>query len=172
MILPPLPRAIIACRHGLEGEEQALDVDVEDLVEARPRHLDDGRHVEDRGVVDEDVDAAAAGHHPLHRRLDRVGRRHVEAKAVGAVADVGRGPLGRRGIEIGESHGRALLGIAAGDGAADAARPAGDERDLVLELHCRAAFPSLSKRWMRPGSGVRCTRAPFGDAECRPPHER
>ena len=59
MILPPPPCAIICLRHRLQREEQALRVDGELQIPALLSHLDDGSQVEDGGIVDEDVDAAA-----------------------------------------------------------------------------------------------------------------
>ena len=40
--------------------------------------------------------------------------------------------------QVGHDHPRTLVGVAAADRGADAARPAGDDRDLVLELHARS----------------------------------
>jgi hypothetical protein len=42
----------------LEAEEQAFDVDPENLLVARFGDFDDRRHVEDAGVVDKNVDPA------------------------------------------------------------------------------------------------------------------
>ena len=51
-------------RRRLQREQRAGDVDREEPVVARPRDLDDRREVEQRGVVDQDVDAAGLAPRP------------------------------------------------------------------------------------------------------------
>ncbi len=60
MILPPLAAPDHACGDRLKREEQALHIDGEDPVIALLGDLLDRRHVEDGGIVDEDVDATRA----------------------------------------------------------------------------------------------------------------
>ena len=59
--------------------------------------------------------------------------RDVELHGKGAAADVARRSPAPRRIDIGDADARALARIAFGDRPADAARAAGDDRDLALQ---------------------------------------
>ena len=115
------------------GEEHRRDVHVHDLPPLVERDLGERPHRERRveaGVVDEDVDAAAALHrlvdHPADGRL--VGNVDLEPDAV-------RERLRRlaRVLEVGDDHARARVGEASRDRVADALRAAGDDCDLPVE---------------------------------------
>ena len=69
MILPPLPRWIMRSATRLQREEQAFHIDGEDPVIAFLGDLLDRRHVEDRGIVDENVDTAGFCLHLGDQRL-------------------------------------------------------------------------------------------------------
>ena len=60
MILPPLPRRDHRSGDGLQREQRAGDIDRKQPVVARTCDLDDRRKIEQRSVVDQDVDAAGA----------------------------------------------------------------------------------------------------------------
>jgi hypothetical protein len=91
-----------------------------------------------RVVVDQDVEAAEAGHHGLHRAVG-VGRsRQVAAERQHVPPE----PLGQRGqrlqrglVAIVESDRRALAAELLGDGRAHEVRDVRDERDLSGQLH-------------------------------------
>ena len=131
-ILPP-PRC---AHHGHDrpaGEEHRRDVDVHHLAPLVERDLLERAHLErgvEAGVVDEDVDRAAAlddlVDQPLHVGLVR---------DVGGDADAVRERRGRLlgAVQVGDDDARALRRQALGDRAADALRRAGDDRDLAVE---------------------------------------
>ena len=101
-------------------------------------HLEDGLVVGDRDVVDQDVDAAEAADHRLHHRGDVGALRHVGDVELGVAArrlDRVDGALAARPVEIDHRDLGALGGEQLGDFLADIAAGAGDDRDLILELH-------------------------------------
>src|SRR4051812_10985197 len=119
--------------HGMAAaEERAIHVDA---LHAPPRLQRDRlnrRHRNDPGVVDDDVEPAAARDHPVPNRLP--------APVLGAVEplkskarSVGAGPLARCGIDVGYDDAGALRHEATSDGEADAAGPARDESPLARE---------------------------------------
>jgi len=55
---------------SLKREEKAFDVDFEHAVVTRARDLEHRRHIEDGGVVDEDVDGAAPRRHGSYHVRD------------------------------------------------------------------------------------------------------
>jgi hypothetical protein len=128
---------------GARAVPDALHVDGHDAV---PLGLGDRverlrlERGEDRGVVDEHVDASEADDRRVDHGLHR-----------GDVADVGPEPqhaVGRAELpgrrrrvgDVGHDHPRALGQEAARVGEADAGRPAGDDGDLVREPHGRVAY--------------------------------
>ena len=135
MILPPPPLRDHLARHRLQGEQQALDVDREDLGIALAGDLEQGRHLEEGGVVDQDVDAAGAVHHRLDHGVDRGLPGHVDLDREGALADLARGLLGVGEQDVGDRDARALTDVALGDRATDPARAPGDHGDLVVQSH-------------------------------------
>jgi hypothetical protein len=94
----------------LEGEEEALDVDGEDPVVAGFGHFDDRAHVEDRCVVDENVDAAPALNDALDRSLDRRSLGDIERDREAVVA-VAAGGFPRVANEISATAARAPSAI-------------------------------------------------------------
>src|SRR5262249_20318440 len=119
-----------------------------DLIERRARHRHGG---EDRGVVDEDVDAAVA--------LDRASGHFRDARLLGDVGAHGeathlrRHALGRRPVELGDDDGGALLCKPAGICFADAVPATGDDRDTTLQSFHRRKYsglPYLTARGANP----------------------
>ena len=107
----------------------------------------------DAGIVDQDVDAAGRGLGRLGHRIRRRRRREVAGRRHGRARPAPRPapPAPRRGA--GQHHGGALGVQRARDGAADAARSAGDERRLpvrsnMLSIPCAAAL-CFRRRSMR-----------------------
>ena len=128
------------------GQEHAQDVDVHDLTPFVDRDLLEGTHRQRRvqpGVVDEDVDRAAAldglRRHPRHVVLG--GDVDGEPDAVG---EVGRGRLGA--LEVGDHDPRAVGRQGVGDRPADALRAAGDDRDPALERAHRIGENEVGSR--------------------------
>ena len=148
MILPPAPRNH-ALGDRLKGEEQAFDVDGENLVVAGFGDFDDRRHVEDAGVVDENVDPAPSLNHVLDRSLDGGCLGDVESEGDRLVAMACGGLLGMSQGNVGDRDSRSFRDIAFGDRRADAPRAASDERDFVLEFH-RCVVPGVG-RGLRSG---------------------
>ena len=93
--------------------------------------------------------------HLGHGGVDRGLVGDVEPHGVGAAADLGGGRRGAGGVDVADRDGGALGGVGAGEGGADAARGAGDQRRLALEAHGQIAFPAASNLWILAGSGVR-----------------
>src|SRR3984957_14341530 len=83
--LAALPTRNHALGDHLKSEEKTLDVDGKNLVVARLGDIDDSGHVEDTGVVDEDVDAAPALNDALDRSLDRSRLGDIERDSEGFV---------------------------------------------------------------------------------------
>jgi hypothetical protein len=114
------------------GVERPAQVGLDDLLPVLVAHARDQRVPRRAGVVDEDVEVAQLGLDPLDQRLG-LGR-VADVRAGGDPADLGSDRLG--GILAGavvDGDLRPAPGQLARDGSADAARPAGDERDLPLE---------------------------------------
>ena len=117
------------------------------------------------GVVDDEVDAAEGEQRGVDRGPHGVGVGDVDGDADG---DVGAAELGgRRGglvdVEVGDDDARAVGGEPGGDGLADAAGGAGDERDAAgVALRLREALelgllerPVLDAELLAPrGSGA------------------
>ena len=81
---------------GLQREEQALGIDLEQPVPALPADLEQRSHVEHAGVVDQDVEPARPLGHGLHQPVDVRLPGDVEAAGECPAArsfDLGRGPL-------------------------------------------------------------------------------
>src|SRR5690606_38648550 len=118
------------------------------------RDVDDGREVEERGVVAEDVDAAEGLFDRRDRRVDGILPRDVEFdRHSGGVDRVRRLPRARE-VDIGDGDPGALAHVSLREGAADAARGAGDEGGLAVEASHERAIPLSSKRWILPASGA------------------
>ena len=99
-----------------------------------------GAHVEDGGIVDQDVDTARRGDDLLHHGVDGGSLGDIQRQADRPAADRLGG--GRRLLlqDIGDHDPGALGGEALADGGADPARPAGDDGDLVPKLHGTLAW--------------------------------
>ena len=99
MILPPLPRAIMCWATACIVKKQALHIHAENLVVARLRHLDDRRHIENRRIVDENVDAAPKRNDIGDHAIDRGAFGDIDFDAESLVAefrgDILRLPIAR-----------------------------------------------------------------------------
>ena len=135
-------------RDRLRDEQQASHIDVELTVEIRFSEFCNWPHIKDAGVVDEDVDATEFFENRSHHRLDRGAFAHVEPDRHRLAAEIGGDRLGLSRLNVGDDHMRALGGIGAYDRLADAARAAGDDGDLVFELH--RSLPSWSSSRTNP----------------------
>ncbi len=122
-------------RHRLADEQKAFDVDGELLVVAGLGDLKEWRHVEDSGAIEQDVDAAQVLDRTCDHGVDRFFVGHVDDNGDGALADLAGGGLGLRLEDVGHDDLGPLVRIAPGDGLADAASAACDDRNLVLEPH-------------------------------------
>ena len=104
--LPVAPRHH-AGQHRAHGEEAALQVQLDDLIELLGRRLPPAllHRPGAAGDVDQDVDPTEGVEPGLHRGLDLRRIRHVAARDHGAPAeraDLGRDRLDRRGIAADE----------------------------------------------------------------------
>ena len=140
--------------HGARDVEHATDVRIQhgaDVLVAQQRQQ---VVAHDAGVVDQHVDAPAAGDDLLDRRCDRSGVRDVDLHRLGLAAgqchcadDVARS-LGVAAVK--EDDVDAIAREPFDDGAADAAAAAGDQRDFAGEsgvgcLHaCHPVQPEMA----------------------------
>jgi len=121
----------------LNGEERPLEVGVRELVEERLGEDVDGRELGDAGGSDQDVDLAQAPLGGPEQALQVGEAAHVPRDGDRRRAELGARRLQRRRIAAEEGHARPVGRELARDGQADAAVSAGDDRNLVLELHVR-----------------------------------
>ncbi len=84
---------------------------------------------------EDEVDPPELGDRRVDGRLDLRLVGDVGRQADRPAADLGRHGLGLGEVEVDERRPPTLGHDALGGGAADAAGPAGDEQDLVLEAH-------------------------------------
>ena len=141
-------RAAVALRAhlrggGLDAEERAADVDVEDALELRRRHVLEQEVREDAGVVDEHVEPAERSTAVVDEPVDVVSRPRCRPAAE-TTDRPSRGEALARGFEpvrapVGEHDGGARLGEPARAREAEALRRAGDERDLAAQVEQRAS---------------------------------
>ncbi len=126
-----------APRRGLTDQERALQVDPQHAVEITLGDVEEVRRVDDPGVVDEDVDVAEG----VHRLGDEVVDVELLAHVAGDVDDLaelrerGRRLRAQMVVDVADDDPGAGLEVGLRDGTADAACRAGDDRDLVVELH-------------------------------------
>src|SRR5205085_1904091 len=116
--------------------ERDLDVAPPGLGVALPRRAD---VVPGAGAGDEERGRAELGERPRHERLDLVGARHVRRHGERARQRRRDGlHLGARAR--GDRHGRSAGAERLGDGPADAAAAARDDRDLPVEIRHAPAY--------------------------------
>jgi hypothetical protein len=120
---------------GLRGQECAVQVDCEHLLPLTERKLVDRLHYLDAGIADEDINTAEArggsGDAGFDRRL--VAHVHGDAQRDATCsADLIRGRLRRRQLQISDYHLCAFESEAFGDLLADAARGAGDDGNFAF----------------------------------------
>ena len=112
-------------------------MDGQQLLPVGEGELLDRVHDLDAGIGDEDIDRAERLDRARDAVIDLVFLGHVHADADGSLgaAELLGGRHGAILVEIGNHHAAARLDIALGDFMADAARGAGDEGNLAVELH-------------------------------------
>ena len=111
--------------------------------------------VEERGVVDQDVELAGLFDHGGDGGVDAVLLGHIHLDRIGGFADFLGCGFRRPDIDVRERDGRAFADISFGKGAADSAGGAGDEGGFSVEAFHLMLIPFSSKRWTFEGSGVR-----------------
>jgi hypothetical protein len=115
-----------AGRHGLRAEDDAVQVDVDDLLGHLVGLLEHRAERHDAGVVDQHVDRADGRDLGEERRpRGRVG--DVELGGDDALADLLGDRAGQVGVPVADGDLGALAGEPLGSGAADAAGPARDD---------------------------------------------
>ena len=119
-------------RERLHRHERACDVHVENAAPVLDRHLQDRRIRVGGRVVDEHVDAAEALGHGRDCARSDLGIRDVADDRGDVVAARER----RRRLEVEDADARTFLEKRACDRAAEAVRPAGDERNTAGESRC------------------------------------
>ena len=144
MIFPPRPCANHAFGDRLESEKQAFDVDGENLVVARFGDFDDRRHVEDAGVVDENVDPAPSLNYVLNRSLDGGCLCDVEREGGPLLAMTCGCLLGLSQGNVGDRNSRAFCDIAFGDRRADARAPPVTSATLSLSFTVVSSLASAA----------------------------
>ena len=128
-------RARASAALGLAAEEDAVDVDVEHLLELREGHVLGGGGVGDAGRVDRERERAERVLDRGDGGADRVRVGHVGRDAECAFADRLDGLA--RVVEVHAADGGAGLGQSERDLAPNAGGGAGHERDLVFESEGR-----------------------------------
>ena len=119
----------------LHEVQHAKQIDIEQILEILVGVVQKGFGAVDAGVVDQDVNAAPLRLHALHRLHTGLTVAHIHAE--------GHHPIGRttpgllQGLQFGcvgghQRHPRALFQVGLGNGAANAATRARDERHLVV----------------------------------------
>ena len=127
----------------LAHEELALERHRQHAVPFLLGDVEDVLVVGDRDIVDQNVDAAEASDHGLDQRRDVAALGDVGREQLGLAAglpDRGRDPLAARLVQVDDRNLGALGGEQPGDLLADIAAGAGDDRDLILELHRLSPF--------------------------------
>ena len=124
--------------HGARAEEHTPHVDPDHLVELARSQIHNLRKRPDPGIVNKYIDGAEL--------LDCLGDQHVDVKFLGDIGpdrecscSYGLDLLGH-GVNFRQrpgcnDHAGSLPGQRKGDGFPDAASRAGNDRDLVLQLH-------------------------------------
>ena len=133
------------------------------------------RLTDDPGIVEHHVESTEGVQRRVHHDIHSLSTRHVGLEADGissSRADHGSNRFCRRPVDIGDCHLRSLLGIALGNGAADAAPGAGHDCNLALQAprrglisHRDAPFAGLQvagacRLTMLRGPGARCCWRP------------
>ena len=136
----PAARALLdqLLRHILRHQELALQGHGHHPIPFLLGNVEKALVVGNRDVVDEDVDAPEAIDHGLHQRGHLARLRHVgdEGLRLPARSFDGLGDALAAGpVQIRDRHLGALGGEQFRDFLADIATAAGDDRDLILELH-------------------------------------
>ena len=136
--------AVPALHHALEaraGEtEGGGEIDGEHRVPFGVLHAHEQIVARDAGVVDEDVEPAHRRFGGGDQRLDRGGVAEVAGQHVSALAEFGRERLERVAPRARERHGCALAVQRTGDGAAEAAGRARDQRRFACKIEHRVAL--------------------------------
>src|SRR5262249_25104518 len=120
--------------HRLRAVEDALEIDVDDVIELLVGHVLDRRILDDAGIVDEAVDPAVAGHYGFRHAGEARLVADVDLQPYGLAPrgrDFLRGLLRQIGVDVaGDDLG--ALGAELDRGRlADAPARAGDDRDLA-----------------------------------------
>ncbi len=175
LTIDPFRRALHARQHVFGAQPGAFQIDGEHRLPLRLGHLSGVEIGVHAGVVDEDVDTLVGLEHPIDSAANVSFFGHVRGNELdGMVLELADGAIRLGRIEIEERHGCALGQKLLDDGAADAARTTGDERDLVSQpRHAprtpvrgspersrgRYHMPGVRPSWKRGldhGSGVAC----------------
>ena len=124
-------------RDGTRHEPDAVQVHVEHPLEVLEALVGHVPVAVERGVVHEDVDAPEAVDGGARARGGGVGVGDVAVDELhrAELRELEHGRGGARVVDVGDHDGRALPQEALGVGPADAAAPAGDDGDTVLEAH-------------------------------------
>ncbi len=130
-----------------QAVEDAVEVDVDDLVPAIERILAGGRGgAADAGIVHREVEPAIGAGGEGDHGFDLVGLGDVDGEggrgAAGGDQRIGGG-LGRIGVEIGDHDLGATGRERLDDGLADAGSATGDDRHLTREIEAHRGSPSL-----------------------------
>ena len=128
--------------HRLGGEKRAVEVDGEHRLPVGKGEVLDRVDDLDAGIRDEDVDRAPRRDHGGDAGVDLllVGHVHRDShRRAGVIGiDTGSGSFGGFELQVRNGDLGSGLGIELGDGEADAAGGAGDNGDLVAEVHGKA----------------------------------
>src|SRR6476620_4979393 len=142
---------------GLGGEEGAVEMDGEHLLPLGEGKVLDRMHDLDAGIGDENVDPAKGLDRLLDPFVDLVllGDVHANADRSFLIAQLLRGLRRDIGFAVGDRDAAAGLDETLGDAMTDAARGAGNESNLAVELHETRSLTFGTIVTILPGPNVR-----------------
>ncbi len=138
-----------ALERELRADDHAHDVDVDERLRGPVGLVDERADRHDPGVVDEHVERAEPALDLVEEPVKTGPVGHVEADADRARSELGRGPLGERGVEVADSDPRALRDQRGRRRAPDPTAPAGDRNHLPIERSQPSCHNSQSSSWFR-----------------------
>ena len=156
----PAAARLHARDHSLADEDRSTDVHVILAAVILLRDLFQRAHVEDAGIVDEDVDPAKRLFDPRYPVLDRRVVSHVHRHCYRAVPQRCGSFAGILFQHVRHGDRRAFTRVGLADRTADTARAAGDKGCLAVQPFHSMRRPLSSNLCRKSGFGVRNTLSP------------
>jgi hypothetical protein len=112
------------------------------------RNVHDWGEIEQRGVIDQDIDLAGFIGDPIDAGLNRTDFGHVYVYRGASWSNFRGSPFCGAEIDIPDDNSGAFPNVGFRERPPNAARPARDERNFILQSHCRIV-PIFCKRGPR-----------------------